>query len=78
MIDRPIRPLFPADFRNETQIIALVFSFDGENDPDVLAAVGASAALTISDIPFEGPMGEVRIGRVNGELIVNPTHQQQK
>jgi|YelNatPaOPRAMG01_1025707.scaffolds.fasta_scaffold00304_39 polyribonucleotide nucleotidyltransferase len=78
LVDRPIRPLFPKDFKNETQIIAFVFSYDGENDPDVLAAVGASAALSISNIPFDGPMGEVRVGRVNGEFIVNPTMQQLK
>ena len=78
LVDRPIRPLFPEQYNNETQVIALVFSFDGENDADVLAAVGASAALTISDIPFEGPMAEVRVGRINGQLIVNPTHQQLK
>jgi len=76
LVDRPIRPLFPENFNNETQVIALVFSYDGENDADVLAATGASAALSISDIPFEGPVAEVRIGRINGELIVNPTHQQ--
>jgi polyribonucleotide nucleotidyltransferase len=76
LIDRPIRPLFPDNFTNETQIIAFVLSYDGENDPDVLAAVGASAALSISQIPFDGPIGEVRIGRVNGEFICNPTHQQ--
>ncbi|NWF50185.1 MAG: polyribonucleotide nucleotidyltransferase [Ignavibacteriaceae bacterium] len=78
LVDRPIRPLFPAEFKNETQVIAFVLSFDGENDADVLAAVGASAALTISDIPFECPMGEVRVGRVNGEYVVNPTHQMLK
>lgn len=78
LIDRPIRPLFPKDFKNETQVIAFVVSHDGENDADVLAAVGASAALTISDIPFEGPMGEVRVGRLSGNLIVNPTVQQLK
>lgn len=78
LIDRPIRPLFPKNFKNETQIIAFVLSHDGENDADVLAAVGASAALTISDIPFDGPMGEVRVGRLNGKLIVNPTFQQLK
>lgn len=72
LIDRPIRPLFPKEFKKETQIIALVLSHDGENDADVLGAVGASAALTISDIPFGGPMGEVRVSRVNGEFIVNP------
>jgi len=76
LVDRPIRPLFPENFNNETQVIALVFSYDGENDADVLAATGASAALSISDIPFEGPVAEVRVGRINGELIVNPTHQQ--
>ncbi|MFO7448446.1 MAG: polyribonucleotide nucleotidyltransferase [Ignavibacteriaceae bacterium] len=78
LIDRPIRPLFPDDYKNETQIIAFVLSYDGENDPDVLAAVGASAALSISDIPFEGPVGQVRVGRINGELICNPTNQQLK
>ena len=76
LIDRPIRPLFPQNFTNETQIIALVLSYDGENDPDVLAAVGASAALTISQVPFDGPIAEVRIGRVNGEFICNPTQRQ--
>lgn len=76
LIDRPIRPLFPKDFKNETQIIAFVVSHDGENDADVLAAVGASAALTISNIPFNGPMGEVRVGRINGEFIINPDNQQ--
>jgi len=78
LIDRPIRPLFPKDFKNETQVIAFVFSHDGENDADVLAAVGASAALTISNVPFDGPMAEVRIGRMNNEYIVNPTMQQLK
>jgi polyribonucleotide nucleotidyltransferase len=76
LIDRPIRPLFPENFTNETQIIALVLSYDGENDPDVLAAVGASAALTISQVPFDGPIAEVRIGRINGEFVSNPTQQQ--
>src|SRR4030066_512572 len=68
LCDRPIRPLFPENFNNETQVIAMVLSYDGENDPDVLAACGASAALSISDIPFDGPMAEVRVGRNNGEL----------
>ncbi|MCU7502613.1 MAG: polyribonucleotide nucleotidyltransferase [Ignavibacteria bacterium] len=76
LIDRPIRPLFAKSFKNETQVIAFVYSFDGENDPDVLAAIAASAALTISDIPFLEPIGEVRVGRINGELIINPTLQQ--
>ncbi|MBS4034809.1 MAG: polyribonucleotide nucleotidyltransferase [Ignavibacterium sp.] len=78
LCDRPIRPLFPESFLNETQVIAFVLSYDGENDPDVLAATAASAALVVSDIPFDGPMGEVRVGRVNGEWIVNPTHEQVK
>ncbi|MGQ9642439.1 MAG: polyribonucleotide nucleotidyltransferase [Ignavibacterium sp.] len=76
LCDRPIRPLFPHNFMNETQVIAMVLSYDGENDADVLAACGASAALTISDIPFDGPMGEVRVGRVDGKFVINPTHQQ--
>lgn len=76
LCDRPIRPLFPENFMNETQVIAMVLSYDGENDADVLAACGASAALTISDIPFDGPMGEVRVGRIDGQFIINPTHQQ--
>ncbi len=74
LIDRPIRPLFPKDFQNETQIISFVLSYDGENDPDVLGAIGASAALTISDIPFDGPMAEVRVGRIDGKFVVNPSH----
>ncbi len=78
LIDRPIRPLFPDDFVNETQVIAFVLSYDGENDADVLAATGASAALLISDIPFNGPISEIRVGRINGEFVVNPTHQQLK
>ncbi|MCL5027572.1 MAG: polyribonucleotide nucleotidyltransferase [Bacteroidetes bacterium] len=78
LIDRPIRPLFPENFKNETQVIAFVFSHDGENDADVLAAVGASAALTISDIPFDGPAAEVRVGRINGQFVINPTIQQLK
>lgn len=76
LIDRPIRPLFPAEFRNETQVIAMVYSFDGENDADVVAAVGASAALAVSDIPFLEPIGEVRVGRIDGKFIVNPTFEQ--
>ena len=76
LIDRPIRPLFPREFNNETQVVAFVLSYDGENDPDVVAATGASIALSISDIPFDGPMAEVRVGRINGEFIINPTHQQ--
>lgn len=78
LIDRPIRPLFPKDFKNETQIIASVLSFDGENDSDILGAIGASAALTVSDIPFDGPIAQIRIGRVDGEFVVNPTTDQLK
>ncbi len=73
LIDRPIRPLFADNYTNDTQVVAFVYSYDNENDADVLAAVGASAALTISDIPYLEPIGEVRVGRVNGEFIVNPT-----
>ncbi|MDD3474244.1 MAG: polyribonucleotide nucleotidyltransferase, partial [Syntrophaceae bacterium] len=72
-IDRPIRPLFPKGFTAETQIIATVLSSDGENEPDMMAINGASAALHISDIPFGGPIGAVRIGRVEGNLIINPS-----
>ncbi|MEE8399700.1 MAG: polyribonucleotide nucleotidyltransferase [Desulfobacterales bacterium] len=73
LIDRPLRPLFPKGYRFETQVIATVLSMDKENDPDVLAIVGASAALVISDIPFDGPIAGVRVARVDGELRVNPT-----
>jgi polyribonucleotide nucleotidyltransferase len=75
-IDRPIRPLFPEGFRNETQVIALVLSADTENDPDVLAINAASAALTLSEIPFHGPVGAVRVGLVNDQMIVNPTYEE--
>jgi len=75
-IDRPIRPLFPDGYFNEVQIAASVMSADRENDPDVPALIGASAALSISKIPFLGPLGACRVGRVNGEFIVNPTHKQ--
>jgi len=72
-IDRPIRPLFPNGFVSETQIIATVLSSDGEHEPDMMAINGASAALHVSDIPFNGPIGAVRIGRVEGAFIINPT-----
>jgi len=72
LIDRPIRPLFPKDYRYETQVIATVLSMDQENDPDMLALLGASAALTISDIPFAGPIASVRVARIDGQLRVNP------
>ena len=73
LIDRPIRPLFPKSFFCETQVMCTVMSADKENDPDVLAMVGTSAALSISDIPFEGPIASIRVARVDGELIANPT-----
>jgi polyribonucleotide nucleotidyltransferase len=76
IIDRPIRPLFPKNYRHETQVIATVLSVDDENDPDVLAVIGSSAALGISDIPFAGPIACVRVGRINGELKANPTRQE--
>ena len=77
-IDRPVRPLFPEGFRCETQVIAFVLSADTENDPDVAGINGASAALTISDIPFEGPIGAVRVGLVNGAFIINPTYSEMR
>src|ERR1700758_5391323 len=77
-IDRPIRPLFPDGFKCETQVIAFVLSADTENDPDVAGINGASAALTISDIPFNGPIGAVRVGLVNGQFIINPTYSEMR
>ena len=76
LIDRPVRPLFPKGYHQDVQIIATVLSADQENDPDVLAVVGASAALSASPIPFLGPIGCVRVGRVDGRLVVNPTYEQ--
>jgi polyribonucleotide nucleotidyltransferase len=73
-IDRPIRPLFPDGFRNETQVIALVFSADKENDPDVVGINAAACALALSDIPFNATVGAVRVGRVEGEFVINPTY----
>ena len=78
LIDRPIRPLFPKGYKNEIQVIATVLSMDQENDPDVLAMVGASAALELSDIPFAGPIASVRVGRINGELVLNPSLPQRE
>ncbi len=72
LIDRPIRPLFPENFMNETQVIAFVLSYDGQNDADILGAIGASAALTISDIPFDGPIAEVRVGRSKWSINCKP------
>ena len=77
-IDRPIRPLFPETFRNETQVVAFVYSADKENDPDVLGINGASCALALSDIPFHGPVGAVRIGIVDDQFIVNPTYAERE
>src|SRR5688572_14652468 len=74
LIDRPIRPLFPRGWYNEVQVQSIVLSADGENDPDMLSLVGASAALLVSDIPWDGPLGAVRIGRINGKFVANPTH----
>jgi polyribonucleotide nucleotidyltransferase len=76
LIDRPIRPLFPEGYLNEVQIIATVLSVDMVNSPDILAMIGASAALTVSDIPFIESIGAVRVGRINGEFVVNPAHSQ--
>jgi polyribonucleotide nucleotidyltransferase len=76
MTDRPLRPLFPKGYLFDTQVIAILLSADGEIDPDILAINGASAALMISDIPFAGPVAAVRVGRVDGQFIVNPTHAQ--
>ena len=73
LIDRPIRPLFPDGFYNEVQVMSSVLSADGENDPDVLAMIGASAALAVSDIPFEKPIGAARVGMIDGEYVINPT-----
>jgi polyribonucleotide nucleotidyltransferase len=75
LIDRPIRPLFPKGYNFETQVIATVLSMDQENDPDTLAMIGASAALGLSDIPFEGPIACVRVGRIEGQLVINPPLQ---
>ena len=78
MIDRPLRPLFPQGYFYDTQIISILLSADGENDPDILAINGASAALCVSDIPFIGPIGAVRVGRVNGQFVANPTHPERE
>src|SRR5438477_341982 len=78
MTDRPLRPLFPQGYFYDTQIISILLSADGENDPDILAINGASAALSVSDIPFAGPIGAVRVGRVNGQFVANPTHNERQ
>ncbi|MFO1072972.1 MAG: polyribonucleotide nucleotidyltransferase [Geminicoccaceae bacterium] len=76
LIDRPVRPLFPDSFKNETQVVVTVLAHDGENDPDILAMVAASAALTVSGVPFLGPIGAARVGYANGEFLLNPTIEQ--
>jgi polyribonucleotide nucleotidyltransferase len=76
LIDRPIRPLFPRGWYNEVQVQCIVLSADGENDPDMLAVLGASTALMVSDIPWAGPLGAVRVGRIKGQFVANPTHTQ--
>src|SRR5205085_1273624 len=78
LIDRPLRPLFPEAWRNETQIVSMVLSADSDNDPDVIAVTGASAACYASDLPFEKPVACVRVGLLDGQLIANPTVAQQK
>src|SRR5688572_144106 len=74
LTDRPIRPLFPKGWYNEVQVQTVLLSADGENDPDILSIIGASAALTVSDIPWEGPLGACRVARTNGQFVANPTH----
>src|SRR6201992_4288254 len=76
MTDRPLRPLFPKGYFYDTQIVAILLSADGINDADILSMNGASAALCLSDIPFAGPIGAVRVGRVDGEFVINPTHDE--
>jgi len=78
LIDRAIRPRFPKKFKKETQIIATCLSWDGENDPDVPSLIGASLALSLSDIPWEGPLGVVRVGMNNNEVVINPSYEQRK
>src|SRR3989337_2092885 len=76
LTDRPIRPLFPEGYKDDVQIVLTVLSTDQQNDPDIIGTIAASAALTISEIPFMGPLGAVRIGRVGGQFVVNPTFDQ--
>src|SRR5437588_6067160 len=73
LTDRPIRPLFPKGYRSEVQVISTVMSADQENDPALLSIIGASAALSLSQIPWEGPVGAVRVGRIDGEIVINPS-----
>jgi len=76
LMDRPVRPLFPKGFINELQIVGMVLSSDGENDSDILAMIGASASLMLSDIPFDSPIGTVRVGRIDGKFVINPTFKE--
>jgi len=78
LIDRPVRPLFPEGFYNDVQIVATVFSHDGEHDPDILSIIGASAALSVSDIPYDGPVGAARVGLIDGQFVANPTFAQRE
>src|SRR5208337_521259 len=78
LTDRPIRPLFSKGWFNEVQVQSIVLSADGENDSDILTIIGASAALSVSDIPWDGPLGALRIGRIGGKFVANPTHSQMK
>src|SRR5690242_19717968 len=76
LTDRPIRPLFPKGWFNEVQVQSILLSADGQNDSDILSIIGASAALSVSDIPWEGPLGAVRIARINGQFVASPTHDE--
>src|SRR5207244_219290 len=76
LADRPLRPLFPKGYRNDVQIVITVISADQENDPDIMGIVGASAALCVSDIPFAGPVGAVRVGYIDDQLVINPLESQ--
>ena len=76
LTDRPIRPLFPSDFFHETQVLINVLSYDASIKPDILGTIGASAALSISDIPWDGPVASVRVGRIDGDFIINPNDEQ--
>src|SRR3989344_5086264 len=78
MIDRAIRPLFPKDFKKEVQIIVTCLSFDGENDPDILSMIAASFALAISHIPWNGPLAAVKVGKVDGKFVLNPTSKERE
>ena len=78
IVDRAMRPLFPDDYHADTQVMIQLISSDGENKPDALACLAASAAVAVSDIPFNGPMSEVRVVRIDGNFIINPTFEEMK